>query len=142
MSTAPAIEIVTAVITRGGDQVLVVRKQGSTSFIQPGGKREPGEDALATLARELHEELGVQMVAGSARRLGLFEDNAVNESGRRVRGEAFLVQVEGTPQVRAEIAELAWIPLQPPHGVALAPLSQHHILPAAVAALAAQKAPA
>ncbi len=142
MSTAPAIEIVTAVITRGDGQVLVVRKQGSTSFIQPGGKREPGEDALATLARELHEELGVQMVAGSAQRLGLFEDNAVNESGRRVRGDAFLVQVEGTPQVRAEIAELAWIPLQPPHGVTLAPLSQHHILPAAVAALAAQKAPA
>ena len=42
----------------GQGRVLLVRKHGSSTFIQPGGKREPGEDALATLARELQEELG------------------------------------------------------------------------------------
>ena len=49
-----------------------------------------------------------------------------------VQGEAFLVETEGTPRVQAEIAELAWIPLQAPHGVKLAPLSERHILPAAL----------
>ncbi len=65
------------------------------------------------------------------RALGHFEDDAVNEPGRRVQGESFLVQVDGTPRAQAEIAELAWIPVRPPHGVKLAPLSERHVLPAA-----------
>jgi len=128
--TSP-IRIVTAVILDPAGRVLVVRKRGSRAFIQPGGKREAGEQALHTLARELREELGVALRAGGAHALGTFEDDAVNEPGRRVQGESFLVQVDGTPRARAEIAELAWIPLHPPHGVLLAPLSERHVLPAA-----------
>jgi len=52
-----------------------------------------------------------------------------------VQAQAWRVWIEGEPCARAEIAELAWVPLQPPHGRPLAPLSEHHILPA-VAALA------
>lgn len=125
------IRIVTAVILDDAGRVLVVRKHGSPAFIQPGGKRESGEDALRTLARELREELDVALRAGEAVALGTFEDDAVNEPGRRVQGESFLVQVDGTPRAQAEIAELAWIPLRPPHGVKLAPLSERHVLPAA-----------
>ena len=133
--TEDPIRIVTAVILDPQQRVLVVRKHGSDTFIQPGGKREPGEDALQTLARELHEELSVQIDSRKAVALGSFEDIAVNEPGRRVQGESFLVSITGTPQVQAEIAELSWIPLQPPHGVKLAPLSALHVLPAAYAAL-------
>jgi 8-oxo-dGTP diphosphatase len=128
--TSP-IRIVTAVILDDAGRVLVVRKHGSQTFIQPGGKREPGEDALRTLGRELHEELGVTPRIGSALALGTFEDDAVNEPGQRVQGESFLVRVDGTPRAQAEIAELAWIPLHPPHGVRLAPLSERHVLPVA-----------
>lgn len=132
---SPPIRIVTAVILDDQQRVLVVRKHGSDTFIQPGGKREPGEEALQTLARELHEELGLVMVRDGALPLGVFEDAAVNEPGRRVQGESFLVQATGSPQVQAEIAELAWVPLRPPHGIKLAPLSARHTLPAAYAAL-------
>ena len=38
----PLIRIVTAVILDDANRVLVVRKHGSDTFIQPGGKREPG----------------------------------------------------------------------------------------------------
>lgn len=126
----PPFQTVAAVITDAHGRVLVVRKRGSTTFIQPGGKREPGEDALQTLARELREELGVSLVPGTAQRLGEFEDRAVNEPGRRVRAEVYRVQVAGEPLPRAEIDELRWLDPLPPYPVPVAPLSAGHVLPA------------
>jgi len=135
---AATIQIVAAVIDDGRGNVLVVRKHGATVFIQPGGKPEPGEAPLQALARELHEELGVRLLPGSASALGSFSDRAANEPGMRVQAQVWWVRVQGIPQARAEIAELAWVSLQPPHGRPLAPLSEGHILPAASLLLAAR----
>lgn len=138
MSQAAAtIEIVVAVVRDSAGRVLVVRKHGSDTFIQPGGKPDPGEAPLAALARELREELGVVLDAHTAVPLGPFEAWAVHEAGHRVRAQAWAVTVAGTPRAQAEIAELAWVPLRPPHGRRLAALSADHILPAAARAVAA-----
>lgn len=130
---APLILTVAAVVSDAAGRVLLVRKHGSTTFIQPGGKREAEEASLTTLARELKEELGVELLADSAVRLGEFEDDAVNEPGLRVRAEAFLVRIAGTPQPAAEIAQLCWIAPAANYAVAVAPLSARHIIPAFVA---------
>ncbi|MCA0244897.1 MAG: NUDIX domain-containing protein [Proteobacteria bacterium] len=130
MSELPPFETVAAVITDAAGRVLLVRKRGSAFFIQPGGKREAGETALQTLARELREELGVHLCKPGAQRLGSFEAVAVNEPGRRVRAEVYRVQVDGAPAPGAEIEELRWLDPAPPHPVPVAPLSAGHILPA------------
>ncbi|HLS83760.1 MAG TPA: NUDIX domain-containing protein [Arenimonas sp.] len=131
MGAAP-IRTVAAVIRDAAGRVLLVRKRGTPTFIQPGGKREPGEDANATLARELAEEIGVGL-RGRPQRLGEFEDVAVNEPGRRVRAEVFVVAIEGEPSPQAEIEELAWVDPAAPGARLIAPLSRGQILPAVAA---------
>lgn len=121
------VEVVGAVIRDAAGRVLTVRKAGTQRFMLPGGKREPGEDDLTALARELAEELGVRLVA--AEPLGVFEAEAANEPGARVRSHAYRVQVEGEIARASEIAELCWLEPSSPQ-VALAPLLSQAILPA------------
>ncbi len=125
---SPPIEIVAAVIRDDDGRTLLVRKRGTDVFMQPGGKREPGEDDLAALARELDEELGLTVVAGSAVSLGQIRARAANESDREVVAAVYEVAVTGEPVARAEIAELLWFDPEDPLPVAVAPLSRDHIL--------------
>jgi 8-oxo-dGTP pyrophosphatase MutT (NUDIX family) len=129
------IRTVAAVIANERGEVLLVRKRGSSIFIQPGGKPEPGEAPLATLARELREELGVALDVASVVALGEFEDVAVHESDARVRADVYRCEVVGSPRPCAEIQELAWVDPAVPFALAIAPLSARRILPA-VATLA------
>jgi len=120
------IEVVGAVIRDAEGRLLTVRKRGTQHFMLPGGKREPGEDDLAALARELSEELGVRLAA--AEPIGVFEADAANEPGARVRSHPYEVSVEGDIAAAAELEEIAWVDPARPH-VRLAPLLEEHILP-------------
>ncbi len=129
MSTA-VIRIVVAVIRDAAGRVLLVRKRGARVFQQPGGKREAGDtDDVATLARELHEELGVTLVPGSARHLWRASAPAANEPGHTVEGEVYAVEVAGVMRAQAEIEELRWIDPSAPGDLPIARLSREHILP-------------
>jgi 8-oxo-dGTP diphosphatase len=76
--------------------VLLVRKRGTRAFMQPGGKRDPGEDDVTALARELDEELGCRMVPGSVASLGTFECQAANETDRQVNAAVYAVSAADT----------------------------------------------
>jgi 8-oxo-dGTP diphosphatase len=123
------VEVVGAVIRDDAGRLLTVRKHRTERFMLPGGKREPGEDDLVALGRELREELGVRLVA--AEPLGVFEAAAANEPGARVRSHAYAATVAGAVAAAAEIAEVRWIDPAAPD-MALAPLLEAHILPALV----------
>ncbi|MBI1685654.1 NUDIX hydrolase [Caulobacter hibisci] len=126
------LDIVTAVIRDEAGRMLLVRKRGTAIFMKPGGKRDPGEDDLTALARELDEELGCRLVSASL--LGRFSALAANEAGFTVRSATYLTEVEGEIAARAEIEELAWIdPASPPAGLPLAPLLTKEVLPALLA---------
>jgi 8-oxo-dGTP diphosphatase len=128
-----SIEIVAAVIRDVGGRMLLVRKRATRAFMQPGGKREPGEDDLAALGRELREELGVALLSASP--LGVFRAPAANETGREVVAAVYDTVIAGVPAARAAIAELEW--LDPAAaGVDVAPLTRDHVLPLVRAASA------
>jgi 8-oxo-dGTP pyrophosphatase MutT (NUDIX family) len=133
----PDIHVSAAVIVDAAQRVLVVRKEGTTRFMQPGGKPEPGESAAQTLIRELEEELGLVLRESDLRPLGTFVSAAANEPGHRVVAEAFAASIDPrTVTVQAELAELRWITPADVATLPLAPLSVEHLLPIAWPALA------
>jgi 8-oxo-dGTP diphosphatase len=128
----PDIHVSAAVILDADRRVLVVRKQGTTRFMQPGGKPERGETPAETLIRELHEELGLELAPADLEPLGVFVSAAANEPDHRVVADAFVVTIGAAePVAQAELAELRWITPADAETLPLAPLSVEHLLPLA-----------
>jgi len=125
------IEIVAALIRDEVGRVLLVRKRGTTAFMQPGGKRDRGEDDVAALAREIDEELGCRLVRDSIRPLGEFDAISANEPGWRVRASLYEIEVTGDIVPKAEIDAMVWVDPAAPADIPLAPLTRDHVLPLA-----------
>ncbi|GAA4521453.1 NUDIX domain-containing protein [Brachybacterium paraconglomeratum] len=117
-------------------ELLCVRKHGTGSWMQVGGKLDGRESPREAALREVEEELGVEMHASDLEELGEFEAMAANEPGTTVRSSVFTTRVPlpSPLQVRAELADHRWIPVTvsaAPSGTGrLAPLMVEHILPA------------
>ena len=66
MSEAPIVPVAVAVLQRRDGRVLLAQRLTGTPFPGywefPGGKVEPGESSRQALVRELHEELGIEVV--------------------------------------------------------------------------------
>ena len=125
------IKVVAALICDDAGRVLLVRKRGTAAFMQPGGKRDPGEDDIAALSRELAEELGCGVIPASIRPLGEFDAIAANEPGFRVRACLYGVDVTGEIAHGREIDETIWIDPSAPPDIPLAPRTRNHVLPLA-----------
>lgn len=124
------IHVSAAVIHDADGRLLLVRKDGTTAFMQPGGKPEPGETGAETLSRELEEELGIRIAPGDMRPLGEFTASAANEPGFLVVADVFAVDiVDQTPRIAAEIAELRWITRADADDLEVAPLARENFLP-------------
>lgn len=130
---------VSAVVLRNeSGALLIVRKVGSSRFMLPGGKPEPGEAPRETAIRECAEETGVRLPAEDLTELGTFTAAAANEAGFAVRANVFEYRrvVQGATAA-AEIAELRWLPLDDAGStrtentsVSLAPLLVEQVIPA------------
>jgi 8-oxo-dGTP diphosphatase len=116
--------------------LLTVRKRGTSRFMLPGGKLEPGESFVDCAVREAAEEVGLVLSADVLVELGDWTADAANEPGALVRSRVFVAPPgQPEPQARGEIAELRWQPLtERPDD--LAPLLLVHVLPALGSALA------
>ena len=139
-TTAPALErppraprrihVAAAIVTDTAGRAVVVRKRGTTGFMQPGGKIERGESALAALIRELREELGLEVDVDATEFLGSYEAPALNEPGRTVRAEVFALTTDAELHPSGEIDAIHWL-VSPSdtESVELAPLTLDVLLP-------------
>lgn len=126
----PVIHVAAALTVDDRGHALMVRKRGTTVFMQPGGKLEPGETALDALRRELAEELGLTAPPERYTWIGTFEEDAANEPGHRVRADVYGLTIERhAPVVGAEIAELRWVDPEAVGDLDVAPLSSRALLP-------------
>lgn len=124
----PVIRIAAAVMTDDAGRVLLVRKRGTSAWMQPGGKVEPGEQPDETLVRELEEELGVVVPVASLRPWGRFQAPAANEPGHTVDCDVFGVETAHVPVAAAEIEELRWVAVDET-GLTIAPLALEVVWP-------------
>lgn len=105
------IQISSAIITNDKDELLVVRKRGSTYYMLPGGKIEHAESLIAALLRELKEEINLKFEAQDFIYLGKHSTQAANEKNTRVEGNIFYLAtgLHAAIQVHAEIEDAMWL---------------------------------
>ena len=123
------IRVSAALVVDDIGRLLVVRKRGTSVYMQPGGKPEAGETAAETLSRELREEIGASIPPEKLVPLGQYTAPAANEAGATLIADVFRATLTGPIAAAAEIddvrrlspAELATLPV--------APLITQHMLP-------------
>ncbi|GAA4429902.1 NUDIX domain-containing protein [Georgenia halophila] len=137
MTTRTTLRIAAACFRDGDGRVLTVRKRGTTAFMFPGGKLEPGETAVEAARREVREEIGVELAAEDLKHLGSWTATAANEPQTDVVAQVFTTTARIAPVAAAEIAELRWTtpdatdPTDPTDTApTLAPLLREHVFPA------------
>lgn len=109
-------EVVVGALVRDGRVLLVHRSPNKRAYPGvwdlPGGLVEAGESELDALTRELHEELGVQVVTGSVSHLCRLTAGPVDEPANL---SAWLVRDwQGTPANVApeEHDDIGWFSLE------------------------------
>lgn len=106
-SQSKFIEVSAALIFRGG-QLLITQRHANSHlggrWEFPGGKREPGETFEQCLAREIKEELGVEIAVGE-----LFEEISHTYPEKSVHLKFFrCTLLSGEPQP-LDCAAVKWI---------------------------------
>lgn len=128
--TGATLRIAAACLFDGRGRLLLVRKRDTRAFMLPGGKREPGEDALTALRRELREELELHLAAEALSPLGRFQAMAANEADTWLQADIFHAPLPHPVRPAAELEELRWYDPGQGFDGELAPLLREQVLPA------------
>ncbi|ASK18347.1 NUDIX hydrolase [Halomonas sp. N3-2A] len=125
------LKIAAAVVSDSSGRLLLVRKQGTRFFMQPGGKIELGEEAIAALCRELEEEVGLRITGDQLLPLGMQRALAANEPDTVIEAQLFSLMIDQPVHAGAEIAETIWVTREEALKLPLAPLTKQHVVVAA-----------
>lgn len=91
-------------------KVLFARTRGQELSYSVGGKREEGETDIEALAREVREEISVEIVPETATLLHAFVGPAHGKpEGTVLEMKCFTCTYIGEPVPTSEIEELVWL---------------------------------
>ena len=91
-------------------KILSTRSKGKDKYYIPGGKREGNESDIETLAREIKEELSVDIIESTAKLYGIFEAQAHGKAeGVIVKMTCYTADYSGELKADSEIAEIVWL---------------------------------
>ncbi len=103
----PVIHKAAAIVIQN-NKFFLVRKKEKDIWTSLGGRIEPGETEEQCLLREIKEE--VNCGAKIIKKLGDFEDNAIFDPGSIIRLSAYLVELQGAPDlIDEELEECGFI---------------------------------
>ena len=111
MSARPILRVVGGAVRRGDELLITQRRPGDSYALRwefPGGKVEPGETDAVALARELREELDVEVVVGALVERVLYPLDSVTLDLRVYTCSI----VSGTPRA-VGVHALLWVRLDP-----------------------------
>lgn len=107
--------VLIAIVEQDGQQGIWLTERSPSlrahagQFALPGGKLDPGEDAIAAALRELHEELGVLLPDSAV--LGLLDDYPTRSGYIMTPVVAWAENSPVPIPDPAEVAVLHWIPM-------------------------------
>jgi 8-oxo-dGTP diphosphatase len=110
-------------------KLLIVRKEGTTKFLVPGGRPENSENEVETLQREIMEELNCDLDLNSLQYIGEFADIAANEPNTIIKVKLYSGTVSGSMVASSEIEEIRWFNPQSDDMEILAPSIKNKIVP-------------
>jgi 8-oxo-dGTP diphosphatase len=118
-----------AVLLDGQGNFLVTRTAGKDIFVAPGGKLEAGESVLKALAREMMEEVQVEVNTDTAEHLGTFRAFAAGNESKVVEMDVYLIKDStGVPVASSEIEEIMWVNSKT-QGVPIGSIFEHDVMP-------------
>lgn len=90
-------------------QILMALSKNNDTYYIPGGKRETGESDQETLAREIKEELGVEIITETIKHYGTFIAQAHGKTkGTMVKMTCYEARFLGKIIASSEIQDLAY----------------------------------
>lgn len=91
-------------------KILSTRSKGKDVYYIPGGKREQGESDWCALAREIREELNIDLVEDTLKPAGIYEAQAHGkDDGVIVRMTCYWADYRGNISPSNEIQEVRWL---------------------------------